>query len=122
MDSWSLLQEGGHQEGGRVGYTRQGNKPCHRALVAGLAEVNVIAGYAPRRGDSHCVNGAAEFLRQTVSSLPRHIRVGLVRGDSGFGDHSVMEVAGWWWRVAGVFCPACLVRHLGLVWGCDLRS
>ena len=93
MDSWSLLQEGGHQEGGRVGYTRQGNKPCHRALVAGLAEVNVIAGYAPRRGDSHCVNGAAEFLRQTVSSLPRHIRVGLVRGDSGFSDHSVMEAA-----------------------------
>ena len=68
------------------------------------------------------MNGAAEFLRQTVSSLPRHIRVGLVRGDSGFGDHSVREEAGWWWRVAGVFCPACLVPHLGLVWGCDLRS
>ena len=50
MDSWSLLREDRHQEGVRVGCTRQGNKPCHRALGAGLAGVNMIAGYALRRG------------------------------------------------------------------------
>ncbi len=79
MDSWSLLHEDGHQEGVRVGHTRQGNKPCHRAIVAGLAGVTTIAGYALRRGDSHCVKRATGFLGQTVSSLPRHIRVGLVQ-------------------------------------------
>jgi hypothetical protein len=93
LDSWALLHEDGHQEGVRVGYTRQGLKPCHRPLIAGLAEAKIIAGYWLRRGDSHCVNGAAEFLRQTITSLPTHIRIGLVRGDSGFGDHSVVQCA-----------------------------
>ncbi len=93
MDSWALLHEDGHQEGVRIGYTRQGLKPCHRALLAGLAETKMMAGYWLRRGDSACVNGAAEFLRQTVSGLPQHIRIGLVRGDSGFGDSSVVQGA-----------------------------
>jgi hypothetical protein len=93
LDSWALLHEDGHQQGVRIGYTRQGLKPCHRPLVAGLAEPRMISGYWLRRGDSPCVNGAAEFLRQTVSSLPKHIRIGLVRGDSGFGDSSVVQCA-----------------------------
>jgi hypothetical protein len=93
LDSWALLHEDGHQQGVRIGYTRQGLKPCHRPLVAALAEAKLVAAYWLRRGDSACVNGAAEFLRQTVTSLPKHIRIGLVRGDSGFGDHSVMQCA-----------------------------
>ena len=93
LDSWALLHEDGHQQGVRIGYTRVGLKPCHRPLVAALAEAKMLAGYWLRRGDSACVNGAAEFLRQTVSSLPKHIRIGLVRGDSGFGDFSVVEGA-----------------------------
>ena len=91
LDSWALLHEDGHQEGVAVGYTRRGLKPCHRPLIAGLAEAKLIANYWLRAGNSACANGAAEFLRQTVSALPRHIRIGLVRGDSGFGDASVQE-------------------------------
>jgi hypothetical protein len=91
LDSWALLHEDGHQEGVAVGYTRQGLKPCHRPLIAGLAEAKVIANYWLRAGNSACVNGAAEFLRQTVRTLPKHIRVKLVRGDAGFGDASVQE-------------------------------
>jgi hypothetical protein len=93
VDSWALLHEDGHQEGVAGGYTRQGLKPCHRPLVAALAEPKMIAGYALRSGNTACVNGAAEFLRQTVRRLPAHVRVGLVRGDSGFGDASVQEAA-----------------------------
>lgn len=93
VDSWSLLHEDGHQQGVAVGYTRQGLKPCHRPLIAALAEGKLIAGYALRRGDSACANGAAEFLRQTVAGLPAHVRVGLVRGDAGFGDGSVQDMA-----------------------------
>jgi len=33
----------GHQEGVPVGYTRQGLKPCHRTLIAALAEAKVVA-------------------------------------------------------------------------------
>lgn len=93
LDSWALLHEDGHQQGVAVGYTRRGLKPCHRPLIAGLAEAKMIAGYRLRSGNTACVNGAADFLRQTVKSLPAHIRLGLVRGDSGFGDASVMEAA-----------------------------
>lgn len=91
LDSWALLHEDGHQEGVAVGYTRQGLKPCHRPLIAGLAEAKLIAHYGLRSGNSACVNGAAEFLRQTVTALPHHIRIGLVRGDAGFGDASVQD-------------------------------
>jgi hypothetical protein len=93
LDSWSLLHEDGHQEGVKVGYTRHGLKPCHRPLIAALAEAKMVAGYWLRRGDSACVNGAAEFLRQTVRGMPTHIRIGLVRGDAGFGHDSVQEAA-----------------------------
>ena len=39
LDSFSLLHEDGRQEGVRAGYTRKGLKPCHRPIVAALAEV-----------------------------------------------------------------------------------
>src|SRR5271170_2569409 len=93
LDAWSLLHEDGHQEGVAVGYTRYGLKPCHRPLIAALAEAKMVAGYWLRRGDSACVNGAAEFLRQTVQGMPSHIRIGLLRGDAGFGHESVREAA-----------------------------
>jgi len=93
LDSWALLHEDGHQQGVAVGYTRKALKPCHRPLIAALAEPEMIAGDALRSGNTQCVNGAAEFLRQTVRRLPAQVRVGLVRGDSGFGDASMQEAA-----------------------------
>jgi len=91
LDSWALLHEDGHQEGVAVGYTKRGLKPCHRPLIAGLAQAKIIANYWLRSGNSPCVNGAAEFLRQTVNGLPNHIHLQLVRGDAGFGDNGVQE-------------------------------
>ena len=93
MDSWALLHEDGHQQGVAVGYTRHGLKPCHRPLIAALAESKLVANYWLRPGNTACVTGAAEFLRQTVTALPSHVRVGLVRGDAGFGDASVQDAA-----------------------------
>ena len=91
LDSWALLHEDGHQEGVKIGYTRHGLKPCHRPLIAGLAEAKLVANYWLRSGNSACVNGAAEFVRQTLQQMPTHIRIRLVRGDSGFGAASVQE-------------------------------
>jgi hypothetical protein len=93
LDSWALLHEDGHQEGVSIGYTRVGLKPCHRPLIAALAQPKMVANYWLRRGDSACANGAAEFLRQTLKNMPSHIRISLVRGDSGFGDSSVQTMA-----------------------------
>ncbi|MEO6789144.1 MAG: transposase [Chthoniobacteraceae bacterium] len=93
LDSGALPHEDGHQDGVAAGCTRRGLKPCHRPLLAALAEPKMIAGYALRRGNTACVNGAAEFLRATLRRLPAQVRVGLVRGDSGFGDASLQEAA-----------------------------
>jgi hypothetical protein len=81
LDSWALLHEDGHQQGVAVGYPRQELKPCHRPLIAALAQTKLVANYWLRSGDSACANGAAEFLRLTVQAMPVHIRLGLVRGD-----------------------------------------
>jgi len=43
LDSFSLIHEDGQQEGVRVGCTRKGLKPCHRPIVATLAEVPLVA-------------------------------------------------------------------------------
>lgn len=93
LDSWALLHEDGHQEGVATGYTKRGLKPCHRPLIAALAESKLIANYWLRSGNTACVNGAAEFLRTTVATLPKHIRLGLVRADGGFGYESFMGAA-----------------------------
>jgi hypothetical protein len=91
VDSWALLHEDGHQEGVKTGYTRVGLKPCHRPLVGVIAETKVVVQYWLRRGDSMCINGAAEFVGQSIDQLPHHIRIGLVRGDSGFCAQSVKD-------------------------------
>ena len=93
LDSWALLHEDGHQEGVKAGYTKRGLKPCHRPLIAALAEAKMIANYQLRSGNSVCVNGAAEFLRTTVAQLPSHLRLGLLRADSGFGQASFLDAA-----------------------------
>ena len=86
LDSWALLHEDGHQEGVALGYTKRGIKPCQRPLIAALAEAKLVANYWLRSGNTQCVNGAAAFLRTTLAQLPSHIRLGLLRADSGFGD------------------------------------
>jgi hypothetical protein len=93
LDSWALLHTEGHQDGVAPGYTPRGLKPCHRSLIAGLAECRLVANYWLRSGNTVCVNGADEFLRQTIQRLPPHIRIGLVRGDAGFGNTTVQEAA-----------------------------
>jgi hypothetical protein len=91
LDSWALLHEDGHQEGVATGYTKRGIKPCQRPLIAALAESQMIANYWLRSGNTQCVNGAAQFLRVTLAQLPRHLRLSLLRADSGFSDESFLQ-------------------------------
>jgi Transposase DDE domain group 1 len=90
LDSFSLLHEDGHQEGVRVGYTRKGLKPCHRPIVAALAEVPLVAHFWLRPGNTACVSGAATFLGDTLARLPAAVRITLVRADSGFCTHGMI--------------------------------
>ena len=91
LDSFSLLHEDGHQEGVRVGYTRKGIKPCHRPIVAALAEVPQVAHFWLRPGNTACVSGAATFLGDTLARLPAQVRIALVRADSGFCTQTMIS-------------------------------
>lgn len=90
LDSFSLIHEDGQQEGVRVGYTRKGLKPCHRPIVAALAEVPLVAHFWLRPGNTACVSGANVFLGDTLARLPATVRVTLVRADSGFCTHRMI--------------------------------
>jgi len=92
LDSTALLHEDGHQEGVRIGYSRKGLKPCHHPLIAVLAEVKMVAGYWLRSGNSSDAGQAAELVRSLLRRLPAQVKVSLVRADSGFVDHKLMEM------------------------------
>jgi len=81
----------------------------------------VVGGYRLRSGNTHCVNGAAEFLRHTLNSLRLHLAVGLVRADSGFPHASVLDELELWrmpyvmaTRLTKPIQSAC--RHDDAVW------
>jgi hypothetical protein len=90
LDSFSLIHEDGHQEGVRVGYTRKGLKPCHRPIVAAIAEIPLVAHFWLRPGNTACVSNAANFLGDTLARLPAQVCIALVRADSGFCTHGMI--------------------------------
>lgn len=84
LDSTRLLHEDGHQEGVAVGYTRMGNKPCLHPLLAVLEEAKLVVGFWLRPGNTSCANNIVAFTLELLGNLPRHIRLRLIRADSGF--------------------------------------
>ncbi len=92
LDSWSLLHRDGHQEGVRSGHTPIGLKPCHRPLIACLAEPKLVAGFWLRPGNAQCTDQAPEFISQLLDGLPPHIHIGYVRADAGFYHEKVLQL------------------------------
>jgi hypothetical protein len=92
LDSTRLLHEDGHQEGVQVGYTRAGYKPCLHPLLAVLAEARLVAQLWLRAGSTNCGNNAAAFFLDLWDHLPRHVRIRVVRADSGFCVGELLEV------------------------------
>jgi hypothetical protein len=84
LDSTALLHEDGKQEGVRVGHTRVGLKPCLQPLLAVIEEVKLVAQFWLRPGNAHCANNLIAFTLDLLSNLPRHLRLRLIRADSGF--------------------------------------
>ena len=84
LDSTRLLHEDGHQEGVVTGYTRMGVKPCLHPLLAVLEEAKLVVGFWLRPGNTACANNVVAFTLELLANLPKHIRLRLVRADSGF--------------------------------------
>jgi len=49
-----------------------------------LAEAKLVAGFWLRPGNTFCDNNVVAFTLELLSRLPRHVRLRLVRADSGF--------------------------------------
>src|SRR5450432_501676 len=92
LDSWSLLHEEGHQEGVTRGYTPKGLEPCHRPLIACLAEPKLVVGFWLSKGNAQCPEQAPEFVSGLLDQLPKHIRVGCVRADAAFYNEKVLQM------------------------------
>ena len=96
LDSTRLLHEDGHQEGVAVGYTRLGTKPCLHPLLAVLSEVRLVAGFWLRSGNSSCANNVVSFFWDLWNRLPAHLRLRVVRADSGFCVSELLRLWEQW--------------------------
>lgn len=92
LDSWSLLHEEGHQEGVRQGHTPKGLEPCHRPLIACLAEAKLVAGFWLRQGNAQCHERVPQYVTALLDQLPKHIRISCVRADAGFYAEKVLQM------------------------------
>ena len=92
LDSTQLLHEDGHQEGVVGGYTRVGKRPCLHPLLAVLEETKLVVGFWLRAGNSTCANNIIAFTLELLGNLPAHIRLRVVRADSGFCVGSWLEL------------------------------
>ena len=98
LDSTRLLHEDGHQAGVAVGYTRLGTKPCLHPLLAIFSEVRLVAAFWLRAGNSACANNVEAFFLDLWHHLPSHLRLRVVRADSGFYVAALLHL----WEKLGV--------------------
>lgn len=92
LDTTGLIHEDGHQQGVKAGYTKQGIKPCLHPILGVLAEVKLVVGFWLRAGNTATINNALGFVVELLSRLPAHIRLRLVRADSGFCSTALFEL------------------------------
>ena len=92
LDSTTLLHEDAHgKEGVRTGHTPKGCKRCYHPLVGMLGETKLVLGFWLRPGNTRCDNNAVAFTQAMLRRLPAHIRLGLVRADSGFCEEPWLQ-------------------------------
>ena len=84
LDSTRLWHEDGQQEGVQAGYTRLGNQPCLHPLLAVLEEAKLVVGFWLRAGNASCASNVVALTLDLLANLPRHLRLRVVRADSGF--------------------------------------
>lgn len=81
-----------------MGYTRLGTKPGLHPLLAVLSEGRLVAAFWLRVGNSSGVNTVVGFFLDLWEHLPHHLKLRVVRADSGC---CVSELLRLWeqWRL-----------------------
>lgn len=85
LDATQLVHEA-HQraQGIRTGYTPLGKRRCWNPLVGVIAEAKLVCGFWLRPGNTISFNNVVSFTLSILECLPKYVRIGLVRADSGF--------------------------------------
>jgi len=90
IDSSVITRYGG-QDASCKGYNpRKPGRNSHHPLIAFVAEVEMVANFWLRPGDSHTANNFQAFLEETLSHFPDK-KIGLLRLDSGFYSQKTFE-------------------------------
>jgi hypothetical protein len=87
----SVITRYGDQEGASKGYNKHkpGRKSQH-PIIAFVADIEMVANFWLRSGDSHTANNFQSFLEETLSFFGNK-RIGLLRLDSGFYDSKIFD-------------------------------
>lgn len=81
----------GHQQGAAIGYNPQKpGRPSHVYHSYFVANLRISLGVEIRPGNEHAAAKGLPGLWQTLEKLPRHQWPTFNRGDSGYGNESVM--------------------------------
>ena len=87
----SVLTRYGVQEGAKQGYNKHkpGRKSQH-PIIAFVSDLEMVANFWLRSGDSHTANNFKTFLEETLSNFGDK-KIGLLRLDSGFYDGKIFS-------------------------------
>jgi len=88
----SVLNLYGHQEGAEKGYNdiKRGNR-CYHPILAFIYETKELLHGILKPGDTHCSNGAVEFIKEITSMLPSGLCDITIRADSGFFSQDLLD-------------------------------
>jgi hypothetical protein len=87
----SVITRYGEQEGASKGYNqKKPGRRSHHPLIAFVADVEMVANFWLRSGNTHSANNFQAFLEETLQHFPGK-RIGLLRLDSGFYSKNTFD-------------------------------
>jgi len=87
----SVLTRYGKQEGAKKGYNPQKpGRPSHHPLMAFIADINMVANFWLRPGNTGASSNFLNFLDDTLHKL-KGKTIGLLRADSGFFGELIFD-------------------------------
>jgi hypothetical protein len=87
----SVITRYGDQEASCKGYNpKKPGRKSHHPLIAFVADVEMVANFWLRSGNTHSANNFQAFLEETLRHFPSK-KIGLLRLDSGFYSHETFN-------------------------------
>ena len=84
VGSTVLTREGGQEGSAKGCNSNRRGRNSHHPLMAFISQTRMVANAWLRPGKTAACSSCVEFMRETFDEALRGVKVGLVRGDSGF--------------------------------------